>query len=141
MTAAAFFSEILRPRYRAVGLALLAAVPLGYQFQVQNRFRRDWDLTRTAVWELKWRAPDLAPGTLLLFDRLPTGSLTDNSLNALVNWTYETADAPEREAYKVFEIDNRRESLLTLRAESPVVHGAFQGVMSDAVIVVKSPSA
>lgn len=141
LAAAAFLSEILRPRYRAVGLALLAAVPLGYQFQVQNRFRRDWELTRAAVWELKWRAPDLAPGTLLLFDRLPTGSLTDNSLNALVNWTYETAGAPEREAYKVFEIDNRRESLLTLRAESPVVHGAFQGVMSDAVIAVKSPSA
>lgn len=140
LAAAAVITEVFRRRYRPVVLALLVALSLGYQFRLQNRFRRDWRLVETTVWELKWRAPDLEAGTLLLFDELPVESLTDNSLNALINWTYETIGDPARESYKVFDIDNRRELLLSLEADTPIVHDAYRGKLANALILRKTPS-
>lgn len=137
---AAFLAQVFRRRYAPAALAILVALSLGYQFQLQNRYRRDWRLITAMIWELKWRAPDLEAGTLLLFDELPVESLTDNSLNALVNWTYETAGDPAREAYKVFDMDNRRELLLSLEADTPIVHDAYHGRLTNALILRKTPS-
>lgn len=138
--AAAFIGEVFRRRYRTLVWALLIALTLGYQFQLQNRFRRDWEIVRSTLWELKTRAPEIEPETAILIDRMPVASLTDNSLNALVNWLYEDPAAPVREAYKVFEADNRRETLLTADPASSFTHNAFTGRLADAIFAVKTPS-
>lgn len=138
--AAAFISEVFRRRYRTLVWALVIVLSLGYQFQLQNRFRRDWEIVRSTLWELKTRAPDLEPGTTLLIDRMMVDSLTDNSLNALVNWLYEDPDEPAREVIKVFEVDNRRETLLNADPARPFTHNAFTGMLADAIFAVKTPS-
>lgn len=133
-------SELLKGRYRRVFLSLLVALCAVYQFQVQNRFRRDAILIEATWRELLERAPDLEPGTVLLFDRFPATSVTDNSLNAMVNWLYEITGEPARESLKVYDVATRIEMLNSTDPTEAFSHNAFTGRLENALVLTKSPS-
>ena len=131
---------ILRQKYFPVLLAILIAFMAGYQFQLQNQFRKEWDLAKNYFWQLAWRAPDISPNTLVLGDQFPFRSLTDNSLNALLNWNYESPEYPDRELYKFFQISAREGMIDPLPANSPLSHNDFRGNISDTILLYATPT-
>lgn len=131
---------ILRQKYFPILLAILIAFMAGYQFQLQNQFRKEWDLAKNYFWQLSWRAPDIKPNTLVLGDQFPFESLTDNSLNALLNWNYESPEFPDRELYKFFQISAREGIIDPLPTNSPLWHNDFRGNISDTIILYATPT-
>ena len=73
---------------RNLVFSLILALCIGYNFQISNTFRRDWNNLRDTFWQIVWRIPGLEPGTLLLTYELPLKYYSDNSLTAVLNWTY-----------------------------------------------------
>ena len=83
---------LLRWRPVQIGLvAVLVAASIGLHFQNANAFRREWTTLTNFYWQLSWRAPGLAPGTMLILDQPPFNYHVDKFLWPLLNWTY----APE----------------------------------------------
>lgn len=137
---AAFLSLLIRRKALSVLLAVLIAVMTGYQFQLQNQYRKEWDLVQSYFWQLAWRAPDIEANTLVIGDQFPFQSLTDNSLNALLNWNYESPDQPARESYKFFQASNRIGLLNSSPAGTTITHNNFSGTASDAILLYSTPS-
>lgn len=72
----------------ALSLGLLAGAAAGAQFNYRLAYRQDWLEQKSFLWQLAWRVPGLQEGTLLLTSELPFTYVTDNSLTAPINWTY-----------------------------------------------------
>ncbi len=140
MMLAALFSLFFRKKYQSVIIAVLVGIMAGYQFQVQNQFRKDWLLIQNYFWQLQWRAPDIEPNTIVLGDQFPFETITDNSLNALLNWNYENPDIPADEAYKFFQITARLGFLNDFSAGNAVSHNNFRGNTSDSLVIYATPS-
>ncbi|MHC1772312.1 MAG: hypothetical protein AB9907_11370 [Flexilinea sp.] len=140
MMLAALLSLFIRRKYQSLIIAILVGIMAGNQFQVQNQFRKDWLLIQNYFWQLQWRAPDIEPNTIILGDQFPFETITDNSLNALLNWNYENPDAPADEAYKFFQITARLGFLNDFSAGSPVSHNNFRGNTSDSLVIYATPS-
>lgn len=137
---AVFFSILIRKRYQPLLFSLIIALTVGFQFQLQNQFRRDWQLTQNYFWQLRWRAPDLAQGTLVLGDQFPFSAITDNSLNALLNWNYEEAGNPMAENYRFFQVSARRDLLIDPTETNQVIHNKFSGSLAQSIVVYATPS-
>ncbi len=140
MMFSAVLALFLRKKYQPVLFSLLIAIMAGYQFQIQNQYRKDWDIIQNYFWQLRWRAPDIQPGTMLLADQLPFQSITDNSLNALLNWNYENPTNPDEEPYKFFQISARMGYLQGFSTDKVVSHNDFQGNTSDSLVIYGTPS-
>mgnify|MGYP001464009311 CR=1 FL=1 len=106
-------------RQKLVVLSLLVALGVGQQFYNANIFRRDWQRQRELYWQLTWRAPAIAPGTVLFTDTVEIDYETDYSLTAPVNWLYapnlNTLELP----YLVFGVD-MRPNRLELDSNTPI---------------------
>lgn len=106
-------------RQKLVALSLLVALGVGQQFYNANIFRRDWQRQRELYWQLTWRAPAIAPGTVLFTDTVEIDYETDYSLTAPVNWLYapnlNTLELP----YLVFGVD-MRPNRLDLDSNTPI---------------------
>ncbi len=139
MMLAAFLSLLIRKKYQPAVVALLIGIMAGYQFQIQNQFRKDWILIQNYFWQLQWRAPDIEPNTLILGDQFPFETITDNSLNALLNWNYENPEAPAAEAYKFFQVSARL-GYLNEFTPGEVFHNRFSGNTADALVIYATPS-
>ena len=83
-----FFALPIKRPLRNTLLTLLVTLACAHQLQTGIKFQRDWDLQSRFFWQLTWRAPSLAPGTILFSHVLPITYLSDNSLSAALNWTY-----------------------------------------------------
>lgn len=90
----------------------LAALSAGWQFQTANTFRVEWKQLGGFIQQLTWRVPGMKPGTMLVAHELPFRYYSDNSLTALINWTY----APEYKSgympYELFYLTVRGNSAL-----------------------------
>jgi hypothetical protein len=86
------------PRYRIPAVALLIVIGMMTHFLNGQFFVNRWDIQRSLWWQLSWRAPDLADGTLL-FTKLPPGyDLRENyEIWAPANLIYR----PESDAIQV----------------------------------------
>ncbi|GAB4396946.1 MAG: hypothetical protein OHK0052_18780 [Anaerolineales bacterium] len=91
-------------------LAGLLGLASGFHLQTSETYRKAWESQRRFFAQLTWRAPQIAPGTLLMSDPWAFTLYTDNSLTAPLNWIY----APDLNAYKMpylfFDITKRMES-------------------------------
>jgi hypothetical protein len=86
----------IRPVLRLSLVAVLVAVSVGTHLANANLFRAEWQMNRELWWQLYWRAPDIAPGTLVIA-ALPEDRLwvqTHYSVWAPLNLIY-TSDAEE----------------------------------------------
>ncbi|HTX78309.1 MAG TPA: hypothetical protein VMC62_01505 [Longilinea sp.] len=81
-------------RRKVVVVSLFVALAVGQQFVTANTFRRDWANQQQFFWQLSWRIPSLAPGTMLTTSELPLVYETDFSLTAPLNWIYSSTDTP-----------------------------------------------
>jgi hypothetical protein len=92
----------LRSWMRVGMMALLVAAAVGYQFQLANQYRRDWETQKRFFWQLAWRIPSLEENTLVLANDLPVTFYSDNSLTAPLNWIYTPTDSPARMGYLLY---------------------------------------
>jgi hypothetical protein len=82
---------------KLVVVSLLVGLSCSWHLQTTNRFRYEWEIIKDIYWQLTWRAPGLVPGTTLLSNDIPLRYYSDNSLTALLNWTY----APESQSLEM----------------------------------------
>jgi hypothetical protein len=119
----------LRPRWaKLVLLSLLVGTAAGWHFTTANTFRVEWFNLRAMLRQLTWRAPGIQPGTLLAAYELPFQYYSDNSLTAVVNWTYApeytTGDLPYLVAYQSV----RKGSALKDRTPNTVVSAPYRSL-------------
>lgn len=69
-------------------LAVLSGLAVGGHFQNAVAFQRDWAYQRSFFEQLRWRAPYIQPGTLILSNHIAETHSSDNSLTAALNWFY-----------------------------------------------------
>ncbi len=70
-------------------LALLLGLCVGLHFLTGNRYRLEWERQVEFFQQLAWRAPALAPGTVVISPELRTFvHYSDNSLTGPLNWMY-----------------------------------------------------
>ncbi len=83
-----------------VGLAaVLIGSASGKDFLTANAYRRDWAVQKNLFWQLVWRAPGLAPGTILMSNDLPLRFYSDNSVTAPLNWIYAPENRTQEMGY------------------------------------------
>jgi hypothetical protein len=120
------------PRYRPVVAAGLVALAIGMHFANAQEYRAEWQKLQDFYWQLTWRAPQLEPGTLLMFDVIPLNRYSDNDMTAFINWTYAPASHSNQIAYKFFDLNLRLDTdyagLPGLEKDLPV-EIAHRGVM------------
>lgn len=122
----ALIEMIVTPRYRALAAAGLVALAVGLHFVNAVEYRAEWQKLRSFYWQMTWRAPQLEPGTLVLFDVIPLNRYSDNDMTAMLNWIY----APELEGptipLKFFDLtirlDSEHAGLPGIEKGLPVVH-------------------
>jgi hypothetical protein len=69
-------------------VSLLVGFSCAWHLQTTNVFRYEWEVFKDIYWQLTWRAPDLKSNTALLSNDIPLHYYSDNSLTAMLNWTY-----------------------------------------------------
>ncbi len=82
-----FFKKV--PLVVTIIAALVVGGSTGSQFWNANRYRNDWQEVQRYIIEMVHRIPSMEPGTTLVINDMRFLELySDNSLTALVNWTY-----------------------------------------------------
>lgn len=134
-------------RTKIGALAVLLGLASGFHFQLAETYRLDWDAQRTFFWQLVWRAPQIAPGTLLLSDPWAFTRFTDNSMTAPLNWTYAPDLHSSAMPYLFYHIGKRLESgaLAGLGSDVPVDEQyratRFRGSTGQALVFHYAPPA
>ncbi len=88
-------------------VSLLIGLGASWQFRNANTFRREWNTQQAFFWQLAWRAPAIEPNTLILASELPFTYYSDNSLTALLNWTYDPENFSVPMPYLLYAIESR----------------------------------
>ncbi len=83
----------------AIGLVALAA---GRQELWADAFRRDWATQKAMFWQMYWRAPGIAPDTIVMMNQGPLQFYADNSLTGALNWIYDPVNRSGAMDYVVF---------------------------------------
>jgi len=71
-----------------LGLVLIA-LAAGRQALLGDSYRRDWATQKAMFWQMFWRAPGIAPHTMVLLNEGALPYFADNSLTATLNWIYD----------------------------------------------------
>jgi hypothetical protein len=111
------------PRLRVpVGIALIA-LAAGRQALWAEEFRHDWSVQRTFFWQMIWRAPGIAPNTIVLLNEGAMRYSADNSLTGALNWIYDPHNRSDALDYVVFYPTSRvGGSLVGLQPGQPVIY-------------------
>jgi hypothetical protein len=136
----------LRWWIKAITLIVLVSLAVGFQFEVGNAYRRDWETQRRFFWQLAWRIPTLEPGTTLMVNDLPVTYYSDNSLTAPLNWYWAPQNASQEMAYLLLYPSQRLgKSLASLNPGTPIevnyLAAIFHGNTSQVVSVFYEPPA
>lgn len=90
--AATFFRSVPNHKIRGVFLALLTSLSISYHLQIGNDFRKDFATQQAIYQQLKWRIPDLEPGTTVYSPGIPTSKEADYSYTMGINMLYGEAN-------------------------------------------------
>ena len=127
---------------RWLAAAGLVALGCSHQIQANLAFRQDWTNQQRFFWQLHWRVPDLAPGTVIIAnENKVTAFSTDNSLTAPINWIYDPQNHSQNIRYLMIYPTIRvyEGSALKLVPNWPVAEdllvGTFQGSTSQSITV------
>lgn len=133
---------LVKAKKRKIALfSLFLSLAVGYHFTTANTYRRDWENQRLFFWQLTWRMPGLKPGTLLLTHELPFQYVTDNSLSAPLNWTFDPQNTSRGMRYMLVYTKARlgTDLLPRLAANIPIHYPyrtfTFDGSTSQAVVI------
>jgi hypothetical protein len=99
---------IIQPRFQAAAIAGLVMLGLGLRYQNATYYAGEWQRTRQMFWQLVWRAPALAPGTILVSDQIPLFRSSDNDMKAILNWMYAPDLSTRQVPYMFFDLSVRK---------------------------------
>lgn len=120
-------------------VAVLVGLAVSQHFLDANIYRSVHQIHATFFQELRWRAPELEPGTLLITNQLAETLSGDNSMTAALNWVYDSS--PDSLKYMLFYLPNRLEidSLPALEpgleVEKDFRTAVYRGSTDDALVV------
>lgn len=93
----------LAPAQIRIGLVVgLLGLAAGRQALLADSYRRDWATQKALFWQMYWRAPGLAPNTIVLLNEGALSYYADNSLTAALNWIYDPDNRSNTMDYAVF---------------------------------------
>jgi hypothetical protein len=135
--------SLLPNRLDWILLAVFVSLAAGRQFQWSNDFRRDWNAQKNLFWQMTWRAPGLATGTIVMMNET-LAFYADNSLGAALNWIYAPDNHTDVVDYVLFYPTNRLGgALASLEPGQPVEYdylaGQFEGDTSQVVAFYYAP--
>ena len=89
-------------------VAVIVGGAAGSQFWNANQYRNDWQEVQRYIIEMVHRIPGMEPGTTLVINDMRFLDLySDNSLTALVNWTYSPGRVSKDLNYMVYYLSVR----------------------------------
>ncbi|HUV16672.1 MAG TPA: hypothetical protein VMW28_08945 [Pelolinea sp.] len=122
-------------------LSILVGLSVTFHIQNNNSYLREWNQVRDIFWQLTWRAPDIQPHTMIMYDGLPTYYYPSNSYTPLLNWTYDPGAEGSERKYKTIEISQRLGNVLpSLEPDVTIAHGKFEGNTSRSIVIFKTSS-
>jgi hypothetical protein len=81
--------ELIPPRIRLWFVVTLMGLAAGRQALWAESYTHDWSQQKTMFWQMLWRAPGIAPGTIVLMNEGALPLYADNSLTGALNWIYD----------------------------------------------------
>ncbi len=136
--------ELIPTRFRFGVAALFIALAAGRQALWADQFRRDWTTQKAMFWQLYWRAPGIAPNTLVLLNDGAFQFYADNSLTGALNWIYDPNPKSDGMAYVLFYPTSRLGGTLPgFQTGEPITYDfiseVFHGNTSQAVALYYRP--
>jgi len=123
-------------------LAILLGAGIGYQFQAENTFRREWIVQKDLLWQMAWRVPELERGTIVFSPELPLFyNASDTSQSPMFDWLWQPEPAPQQMDYAWYYPNERllSGSIPALKADLPVkvnhLGAEFSGNTSRSIAV------
>jgi hypothetical protein len=86
-------------RIRTAFLFMMVALALGQQFRSETTYRWSWEKQKRMVWQLKWRAPQLASPTAIYGDGALIKYMGSWANTSLINEMYAIFDKSEFQPY------------------------------------------
>jgi len=145
MLLAWLFSLIKNEMQRFTLAALLISLAITIHIYNGDIYRSEWRLQRLFAQQLFWRAPDIAPGTLILAeDRGVFPHNDDEAFSFLVNWAYNPEETTTELDYEYFYVSARLgEDLPSLKSGEPIFKdhfaATFEGNTSQTLLLHFSP--
>jgi len=97
-----------KPLVVIIIMALIVGGSTGTHFWNANQYRNDWQEVQRYTTEMVHRIPGMEPGTTLVINDMRFLDLySDNSLTALVNWTYSPNRVSKDLKYMVYYLSVR----------------------------------
>ncbi len=94
--------EFIPMRFRVGAAVALIALAAGRQSLWADDYRRDWATQKTMFWQMYWRAPGIAPDTIVFLNEGALQFYADNSLTGALNWIYDPRNRSEAMDYVLF---------------------------------------
>lgn len=131
---------------RLVLLVSVIGMSAGKQYLTSHEYLQDWQTQKNLFWQMTWRAPSIAPNTLLLINEGALHFYADNSLAAALNWIYAPANHSDRIPYALFYPTTRFKNVLPdIAPDLPVFYnylaGEFHGNTSQTLAFYYAPPA
>ena len=141
---AGFISLIPWEKARLVLLVSLVGMAAGKQYLTSHEYLQDWQTQKSLFWQMTWRAPSIAPGTLVLMNEGALHFYADNSLSAALNWVYAPDNHSDRIPYVLFYPTTRfKNALPDIAPDLPVyfdyLAGEFNGNTSQTLAFYYAP--
>jgi hypothetical protein len=129
---------------KAITVSLLVGLSASWHLQSTNLFRYEWDLFKDMFWQITWRAPALENGTALLANDIPFRYYSDNSMTAMLNWTFAPENISLEMPYLLDFISVRLgKGLPDLKAGLPLTQDystlSFTGTTDDTIAIFVMP--
>jgi hypothetical protein len=123
--------ELIPARFRVGVAALLIALAAGRQSLWADDYRRDWVTQKTLFWQMSWRAPGIAPKTILLLNEGAFQFYADNSLTGALNWIYDPDNRSNAMDYVLFFPKSRLGgSLPAFEPDQPVTYNFISEIFT-----------
>jgi tetratricopeptide (TPR) repeat protein len=141
---AGFISLIPWEKLRIVLLVSLVSMAAGKQYLTSHDYLQDWETQKNLFWQMTWRAPSIAPDTLLLVNEGAFDFYADNSLSAALNWIYAPDNHSSHIEYVLFHPTTRfKNALPDIETEIPIYYdylaGEFNGNTSKTLSFYYAP--
>lgn len=141
---AGFISLLPWEKVRIVLLVSLVSMAAGKQYLTSHDYLQDWETQKDLFWQMTWRAPSIAPDTLILMNEGALDFYADNSLSAALNWVYAPDGHDEQIDYLLFFPTNRfKVALPDFEAGIPIYYdylaGEFHGNTSQTLSFYYAP--
>jgi hypothetical protein len=124
-------------------IAFAVSLATGSHVLTAISYENDWNVQSSFLRQLTQRAPDLKPGTAIVYQYTPALQevhFSDNSLTAILNWVYDPDFSGQELPYYLYDLRLRSDQVISNLADGIPFHseyGAylFSGSSEDVLVV------